>query len=573
MSGLLHLVEAATALTQLVEGTNNLPRQQPFASSTSMLSPPPIHPAMTSIDAYAPSMSYSSRRASSHTISDDDDVMASKACSKMEALRENHLQALRLAASNAGMMVSASPSQTAPTVHANVPQGNAYSSVNRQPRCEPNGYQVTQRIPTETLRCGAVPANAAPAPAASVASADTSKEMFPMRLHALLSDPTVRDVISWLPHGKSFVVLRPDVFATRVLPRYFAPEGSNSVNAKTTTVVGKDGTLVVKNKSPGVHKYPSFTRKLNRWGFRQISRGPDAGAFCHELFQREDPGLCRGMVCQKSRKMKKMPMSAAGGMMMDDMMSVSSASTMGTKLSIASGEKRPYSSTVTVSTAGATSNKSLPFKKRKSGQMSNFMMNGIPSMISHRSQKMAASTSSVTESDLTSDTSSSSSSSVCSNNAVAKAPVAAANNAVAPVAAAPTTAASAPAEATAMEVLARHFHEQHRAFALASLLENSRMAMNAAGMNNQVNSQVCAQPMATNASVGVEKSRKYSPRVLGAATTHSSGVFAATVSIPEEKKMPAIADHAPAQSAADAAKNALYKAYLQALSSHSSASS
>lgn len=533
-----------------------------------MPSPPPSHPAVTCIDAYAPNMSYSSRKASSHTISDDDDVMASAACAKMEALRENHLQALRLAASNAGMMVSAPPPQPASTVQANIPQVTAYASVNRQPRCEPHGYQVTQRIPTETQ---VVPAIAASVTAASAAVADASKEMFPMRLHALLSDPTVRDVISWLPHGKSFVVLRPDVFATRVLPRYFAPEGSNSLNAKTTTVVGKDGSLVVKNKSPGVHKYPSFTRKLNRWGFRQISRGMDAGAFCHELFQREDPGLCRGMVCQKSRKMKKMPMSAAGGMMMDDMMSVSSASTMGTKLSIASGEKRPYSSTVTVSTAGATSNKSLPLKKRKSGQMHNFMMNGIPSTISHRSQKMAASTSSVTESDLTSDTSSSSS--VCSNNAVAKAPIAAANNAVAPVAAAPNNAVASPAEATAMEVLARHFHEQHRAFALASLLENSRMAMNAAGINNQFNDQVCAQSMANTASGGVEQSKKYSPQVLGAATTHSSGVFAATVNIPEEKKMPAVADHAPAQSAADAAKNALYRAYLQALSSHSPASS
>jgi len=389
-----------------------------------------------------------------------------------------------------------------------------------------------------------------------------------MRLHALLSDPTVHDVISWLPHGKSFVVLRPDVFAMRVLPRYFAPEGSNSLNAKTTTVVGKDGSFLVKNKSPGVHKYPSFTRKLNRWGFRQISRGPDAGAFCHEMFQREDPALCRGMVCQKSRKSKKMPMSAAGGGMMDDMISISSASTMGTKQSVVSGEKRPFSSTVTVSTAGVTSNKSLPFKKRKSGQMNNFMMNDIPCMISHRNQKMLTSTSSVTESDLTSDnqkmpasTSSgtesdltSENSSVCSSNVVHKATIAAVHN------------AAATAEATAMEALQRHFHEQQRALALASLMENSRLAMQAAGMNNQA----CVTTTAAAGSASVQGSsvdnnrREYFP-VLGAMTTHSQGVFAPTVSIPEEKKMPSAA--APISSA-EAAKSALYKAYLQALSSN-----
>lgn len=545
MSGLLHLVEAATALTHLPVGPANL---LPSSSSAASTSPVPT----TGAAALSTASLAQSYRIATHAISDDDDVTSGSipSTNMADILRENHIQALRAAAADAGLVTTPAPAPPAcqPSKDQAQPLMTAPATAQVQ---SPHPHQVMTRI--------------------SRGGGGDGKESFPMRLLALLSDPKVRDVISWLPHGTSFVVLRPDVFATRVLPRYFAPEGSNSLNAKTTTVVGKDGSLVVKNKSPGVHKYPSFTRKLNRWGFRQISRGMDAGAFCHELFQREDPGLCRGMVCQKSRKMKKMPMSAAGGMMMDDMMSVSSASTMGTKLSIASGEKRPYSSTVTVSTAGATSNKSLPLKKRKSGQMHNFMMNGIPSTISHRSQKMAASTSSVTESDLTSDTSSSSS--VCSNNAVAKAPIAAANNAVAPVAAAPNNAVASPAEATAMEVLARHFHEQHRAFALASLLENSRMAMNAAGINNQFNDQVCAQSMANTASGGVEQSKKYSPQVLGAATTHSSGVFAATVNIPEEKKMPAVADHAPAQSAADAAKNALYRAYLQALSSHSPASS
>lgn len=516
MSGLLNLVEAATALTQLVSPTNFSQPNRQTLSSTSML------PASTETVSAAPlNSSYYVRRASTHTISDDDDTMAS---TKIATLRENHLQALRAAATRAGLAAAKPPAPPAATAY-----------MNQKPQVVATPAPTTQAYFPQQVR---------------IARGD-SKEMFPMRLHALLSDPTVRDVISWLPHGKSFVVLRPDVFANQVLPRYFAPEGSNSLNAKTTTMFGKDGSLQTKNK--GVHKYPSFTRKLNRWGFRQISRGPDAGAFCHELFQRDDPDLCRGMVCQKSRKLKKGLMT---GGMSDDMMSVSSASTMGTK-SVASVEKRPFSSTVTVSTAGATSNRSLPFKKRKSGEhtKADFMMNGIPSMISHRNQKMAASTSSVTESDLTSDNGS-----VCSANVTAPpkpvvAPAAAVNN------------AALTAEAVAREALARHFHEQHRAFALASLMENSRLAMAAAGLNNQACGSSSVSSVAHQQAS--ESNKKYCVPVVGAMTTHSPAVFAPTVSIPEKKKVTAVNAQA---SSAESAKSALYEAYLQALSSNAASS-
>lgn len=114
---------------------------------------------------------------------------------------------------------------------------------------------------------------------ASKKPSSTSKkpEIFPLRLHRMLSDPSVSShVIAWLPHGRSFVILRPDVFAVSVLPAHF-PESS----------MGKT-------------RYPSFTRKLNRWGLKQIGKGPDAGAFQHELFRRDEPEVCTGMRCQKS---------------------------------------------------------------------------------------------------------------------------------------------------------------------------------------------------------------------------------------------------------------------------------
>jgi hypothetical protein len=39
----------------------------------------------------------------------------------------------------------------------------------------------------------------------------------------------------------------------------------------------------------------------DRWGFRQISQGPDASAFCHDLFQRDVPRHCQNNNQQQER--------------------------------------------------------------------------------------------------------------------------------------------------------------------------------------------------------------------------------------------------------------------------------
>jgi len=496
MSGLFHLVEAATVLTQLGPSTLRPSTAYQVASSSST-SPP------------------TSRTANFHvaSISDDDETLAN-ACSTVAKLRENHLQALCAAAADAKFvsksMITSAPSSSALT--------SLYPTTVTQSQRDSGDLSIPTR------------------------------EMFPMRLHALLADPTVRDIITWLPHGRSFVVLRPDVFATHVLPRYFAPEGSNSLNAKVPHAVAADGNLsTVMSQMKGVHKYPSFTRKLNRWGFRQISRGPDSGAFCHDLFQRDDPELCRGMVCQKSRKSKNSSRTS------DDMLSVSSASTMGTaNKSIASSEKRRYSSIVTVSTAGVTSNKSsLPLKKRKSGQHTitdSYMMNDIPSMISHRYQKMSSS-SSMTESDLTSDNGSVGSNNITTNT----------NN----------QNSSAPnstqvAETLARETLAHHFQEQRRAFALASLLENSRLAMEAVGMNSN---QASYQDAANFAVVPIQSSQPSSATYHSSQSQAGEHIPRSTECAPASIKKNIECSEVPTTSIsmAEAAKLALYKAYLQAL--------
>ena len=68
------------------------------------------------------------------------------------------------------------------------------------------------------------------------------KDIFPQKLMEILCDPSLTDIVAWLPHGRSFVIIRPDKFTEQVLPKYMP-----AIDASTST------------------KYPSFTRKLNRW--------------------------------------------------------------------------------------------------------------------------------------------------------------------------------------------------------------------------------------------------------------------------------------------------------------------
>jgi hypothetical protein len=70
----------------------------------------------------------------------------------------------------------------------------------------------------------------------------------------VVSDESTNDVISWLPHGKGFIIYKKKKFASDVLPKAFKQS-----------------------------KYTSFTRKLNRWGFTRVTRGPETGAYYHKV--------------------------------------------------------------------------------------------------------------------------------------------------------------------------------------------------------------------------------------------------------------------------------------------------
>jgi HSF-type DNA-binding len=82
---------------------------------------------------------------------------------------------------------------------------------------------------------------------------------FPIQLHEML-DRVEQDgfanVISWQPHGRCFVVHKPDEFKA-ILHTYFK-----------------------------LSKIASFQRQLNLYGFQRLTRGIDKGGYYHELFLR-----------------------------------------------------------------------------------------------------------------------------------------------------------------------------------------------------------------------------------------------------------------------------------------------
>jgi hypothetical protein len=67
---------------------------------------------------------------------------------------------------------------------------------------------------------------------------------FPAKMHAILSHPELRDIVCWLPHGRSWRVLKPREFEIKVLPKFFEHA-----------------------------KFSSFVRQANGWGFRRLTQG------------------------------------------------------------------------------------------------------------------------------------------------------------------------------------------------------------------------------------------------------------------------------------------------------------
>lgn len=93
-----------------------------------------------------------------------------------------------------------------------------------------------------------------PAPSRNTMETSIRVQKFPVKLYAILAQKEFNDIISWMPHGRSWKVLKPNVFESLVMPLFF--EYSN---------------------------YHSFNRLVNAWSFRRVSSGPDRGSYYHEV--------------------------------------------------------------------------------------------------------------------------------------------------------------------------------------------------------------------------------------------------------------------------------------------------
>jgi hypothetical protein len=66
---------------------------------------------------------------------------------------------------------------------------------------------------------------------------DDCQYIFPQRLMSILGNEKNHDAICWLPNGRAFIIRNRNLFAAKIMPRFF----------------------------PRKSKFSSFTRKLNRW--------------------------------------------------------------------------------------------------------------------------------------------------------------------------------------------------------------------------------------------------------------------------------------------------------------------
>ncbi|KAL7523568.1 hypothetical protein ACHAWF_000575 [Thalassiosira exigua] len=95
-----------------------------------------------------------------------------------------------------------------------------------------------------------------------------NEEIFPTKLHRILSSPEYDSIVAWKPHGRAWHVVGRKQFAAEVLPRHFDHRNLQS-----------------------------FNRSMNGWGFKRLcGEGPDRGAYLHELFLRGLPELTSAMV-------------------------------------------------------------------------------------------------------------------------------------------------------------------------------------------------------------------------------------------------------------------------------------
>jgi hypothetical protein len=85
-------------------------------------------------------------------------------------------------------------------------------------------------------------------------------------MHAILSNPNLSEIVTWAPHSRSWIILKPHKFVSTILSQYFEHT-----------------------------KMASFVRQANGWGFRRITTKCGNNAYYHEYFVKGMPWLCKKM--------------------------------------------------------------------------------------------------------------------------------------------------------------------------------------------------------------------------------------------------------------------------------------
>lgn len=112
--------------------------------------------------------------------------------------------------------------------------------------------------------------NLPPSPGFQQQSRGGQLTFFPQKLVNMLDQLELEgrtSIATFLPHGRAFIIWDKERFAKEVLPLHF------------------------KN----MHRYDSFARQLQLWGFQRVTSGIDEGAYYHSLFLKGRPELCRFM--------------------------------------------------------------------------------------------------------------------------------------------------------------------------------------------------------------------------------------------------------------------------------------
>uniref|UniRef100_A0A7S3QA97 HSF-type DNA-binding domain-containing protein n=1 Tax=Chaetoceros debilis TaxID=122233 RepID=A0A7S3QA97_9STRA len=99
------------------------------------------------------------------------------------------------------------------------------------------------------------------------------RKAFPLKLQYMLTlveEQGMQRIVSWLPHGRGFIIRDAEKFSLEVMAKYFRQT-----------------------------KLSSFVRQLNIYGFTRIYQGKDKGAYYHEYFLRGKLSLSTSIVRSK----------------------------------------------------------------------------------------------------------------------------------------------------------------------------------------------------------------------------------------------------------------------------------